>query len=350
MQRLWCLIGTLVLISILTIVLQLRSLHEQTSIREVPAVAALTKRMPSASLPLGTAGFSFRSFTRDSLATFIVESAAGDAQLASFFYEKRPTLDMSSTASLRASLDQGLYFRLPGCVGKEMDPMPPTMDRIDALRQSAMAAAKAPHSLPSDLCLFSQMRPSKNLAVIALARRLNVTHIVESGRKGGSSAFIYAVLGMRVVSVELYPIPFISGALAQLAPEVRLLEGDGTRLVKAAIEEIHTADPRARVAVVLDGPKYMEAYKAFLNLRRDVVFAVFDDVYPDTEFRSKMLEKEAAIFLTDHPIWMASGFPARDAIKLGEQWPGDDSDPSSQFAEDWQTLAIVPGDGWVQWA
>ena len=40
-------------------------------------------------------------------------------------------------------------------------------------------------------CLYSNMAPGTNLAVVALARAAGVNHIIEEGRQGGLSAFIY---------------------------------------------------------------------------------------------------------------------------------------------------------------
>ena len=49
-------------------------------------------------------------------------------------------------------------------------------------------------------CLFSDMKPSKILAVISAARALNVSHVIECGRFGGMSALIYAELGLFATS------------------------------------------------------------------------------------------------------------------------------------------------------
>ena len=39
---------------------------------------------------------------------------------------------------------------------------------------------------PGEGCIFGDMRPAKILAVVSLARKLGVTHIVEEGRYGGT--------------------------------------------------------------------------------------------------------------------------------------------------------------------
>jgi len=51
-------------------------------------------------------------------------------------------------------------------------------------------------------CLFSDMRPLKLLAVMSLARSLGVSHIIEEGRYGGYSSFVYATHGFKVSSIE----------------------------------------------------------------------------------------------------------------------------------------------------
>ena len=55
---------------------------------------------------------------------------------------------------------------------------------------------------PSGGCLFSDMRPLKLLAVMSIARSLGVTHIIEEGRYGGYSSFVYASHGFIVSSIE----------------------------------------------------------------------------------------------------------------------------------------------------
>lgn len=301
--------------------------------------------VPDPFLPLDQPGFSFRRYTRQAFASFVAGAALADVGLQAFFYGPRPALDYSEARAMRESLAKGFWFRLPGCAKADLDPSPPTLAGRASLLTQAAEAAKKTRPLP-DLCVFSQMRPSKNLAIVALARKLNVTHIIESGRKGGASALVYALCGFQVVSIELYPMPFVATALAQLAPEMRLFNGDGAELVRQALLGLHGS----RVAVVLDGPKYRGAYEVFEAIRRDVVFAVFDDTYPGSEFRESLENDELAVFFSDDPVWLATGIPARDAAKLAEEWPGDEQEPAAQFAEAFQTMAVVPGGRWSQWA
>jgi len=313
-----------------------------------PSSAIVTACKPSNSLPLGEEGFSMRTFMREAFAQFVSDASLTDKDVARYFYGARPTLDLNSSASLRSSLERGLWFRLPGCDDQDLDPPPPKLtDRGKLLELSAMAMRST--QPPEEVCLFSQMRPSKNVAIIALARKLNVTHVIESGRKGGVSALVYALFGFKVTSIELYPMPPIAGALAQLAPEITLRDGDGAVLVGETVSQIRKQHPGARIAVILDGPKYMAAYEVFKSIRSDVVFAVFDDTYPETEFRTKLTELEKAVFYSDNPTWTATLMPALDKTKLAEGWPADDKEPAEQFAEEWQAMAIVAGGSWRQW-
>lgn len=56
------------------------------------------------------------------------------------------------------------------------------------------ATTQAPRGPP---CLFGDMRPAKLLAIIAACRAAGVTHILEQGRYGGLSAFVYSLHGFQ---------------------------------------------------------------------------------------------------------------------------------------------------------
>lgn len=294
-----------------------------------------------------TPGFSFRQSVRESFAAFVAQAAKTQIDLHHYFYDPRPALDLSDIRKFEENLKRNFFFRLPGCEGVDLDPLPPTMaEQEQRIKEAAVLWADR---APKELCLFSQMRPSKLLSVLTLARRLNVTHMIESGRKGGMSAFNYAVQGLKVTSVEAYPVPHISASLRQLAPGIDLRDGDGTKLVLQVVQEIRAADPTARIAVVLDGPKYESAYKVFQTVRKEVIFSVFDDTYPGSNFRDFLDAEELGVFFTDAAAWMKSGFPDKDMARLEEGWPQDNIDPATQFAESWQVLGILPGDRWDQW-
>lgn len=299
---------------------------------------------------LDESGFSYRRFTRDAFDAFVTEAALSDPELQSWFYGQRPELDTShSSEELRAGLARGFWLRTPGCLGAELDPPPSSLAKRQEMLEKSAAAMRAPAAPPGTLCLFSQMRPSKNVAVVALARRLNVTHLVESGRKGGMSAYVYSVLGLEVTSVELFPIPYVAHALTQLAPGMELVDGDGTELVPRAVRKIRRETQGARVAVVLDGPKYEGAYRLFQEIRDEVVFAVFDDVYPGSTFRQDLDRRELLVWYSDGPAWLKAGLPGRDMAKASEGWVQDEREPATQYVEDWQTMAILAGGLWHQW-
>ena len=129
---------------------------------------------------------------------------------------------------------------------------------------------------PQTPCLFSDMRPSKILAVITAARAAGVTHIVEEGRYGGLSALMYAHHGFQVTSIEFLPLTGATIALKQLAPQVRLLNGDGSALLPQLLS-LMDAEETARTLVIFDGEKRFGAWKTYQKLKDEVAIAVFDD-------------------------------------------------------------------------
>ena len=87
-------------------------------------------------------------------------------------------------------------------------------------------------------CLYSDMNPGTTLATIALMRDLGVDHIIEEGREGGLSAFLYYLHGFRVSSVEFLPEYEPLQALQQLAPAMALLHGDGAKIIPNLVESM----------------------------------------------------------------------------------------------------------------
>ena len=55
---------------------------------------------------------------------------------------------------------------------------------------------------PGVPCLYTDLPPSLLFAIITTARLAGITHIIEDGRAGGLSAFMLALHGFRVTSVE----------------------------------------------------------------------------------------------------------------------------------------------------
>ena len=149
-------------------------------------------------------------------------------------------------------------------------------------------------------CLFSDMRPTKILSVIAAARAAGVTRIVEEGRFGGLSAYMYALHGFEVISVEFLPLDGATAAIAALAPQIEMVTGDGAVL----LPQLLTARDAARTMVIFDGEKRLGAYQTFEKVRANVALAVFDDsnVGPDFHDFTRALDVRREVWWdTRHP-------------------------------------------------
>lgn len=128
---------------------------------------------------------------------------------------------------------------------------------------------------PGEGCIFGDMRPAKILAVVSLARKLGVTHIIEEGRYGGLTAYIYSLLGFKVTSIEYVPLDDVTDSLTQLAPAIRQITGDGHVVTPQTVDEAPTNE---RLAVIFDGTKRHDAYDtSWLKVKSRVAFGVFDD-------------------------------------------------------------------------
>ena len=84
-------------------------------------------------------------------------------------------------------------------------------------------------------CLYGLLPPAKMLSLLAVARAAGVTHIVEEGREGGLSSYIYSLHGFNVTSIEYLPISEVGKALRLLAPSINVLNGDGHVLVPKVV-------------------------------------------------------------------------------------------------------------------
>ena len=120
---------------------------------------------------------------------------------------------------------------------------------VGMARRNCSCFAQRPAAPP---CLFGDMRPAKLLAIIAACRATGVTHIIEQGRYGGLSAYMYALHGFKVTSVELLPLSEVTDAMRTLAPGVSLVDADGRASV---VELVRRAPPKERLAVIFDGEK-----------------------------------------------------------------------------------------------
>ena len=125
-------------------------------------------------------------------------------------------------------------------------------------------------------CLYTLMGAVKLFTIMSIARAAGVTHIVEEGREGGLSAYLYWLHGFQVTSIEYLPIDEVSSAMQSLAPSLRMLDGDGHKLVPNVIDEL--GPHAARTLVIFDGEKRGRAYSDTFTLIRDkVALAMFDD-------------------------------------------------------------------------
>tara|TARA_B110001452_G_scaffold57670_1_gene44726 strand:+ start:4261 stop:5370 length:1110 start_codon:yes stop_codon:yes gene_type:complete len=151
-------------------------------------------------------------------------------------------------------------------------------------------------------CLFSDMRPTKILAVITAARAAGVTHIVEEGRYGGLSALMYAWHGFDVTSIEFLPLTGATIALKQLAPNIRLLDGDGSKLLPEILGPLDAATA-ARTMVIFDGEKRFGAWKTYEKIKDKVAVAVFDDTNLEAREFRRMLDRTNQIWWQTSDPW-----------------------------------------------
>lgn len=199
------------------------------------------------------------------------------------------------------------YFRTSGCdKGVYRGGTSESFDVVHGRRRNST----------EKLCLWGNMPPMKPLAIIALARALNVTHIVESGRMGGMSSLVYDVHGFRTTSVEMLPLPGVMFDLRKAAPGVELLSGDGSVVVPKFLDqlELESGSSGARVAVVVDGPKEDPAYEmAMIAVSRpSVAFVAVDD---SQNIRGRFESNaDIAVFNTDDALWRQSFPMAADRL------------------------------------
>mmetsp|Transcript_34563 Transcript_34563/g.107368 ORF Transcript_34563/g.107368 Transcript_34563/m.107368 type:complete len:204 (-) Transcript_34563:43-654(-) len=143
------------------------------------------------------------------------------------------------------------------------------------------------------------MRPIKLLSAISLARYLGVTRVVEEGRYGGLSAYMYDMHGFNVTSIEFLPLDDVTQALRRLVPTVELRTADGHEETPAALQAVDPA--RDRVMVIFDGTKRFDAYGTFEKIRDKVAFAIFDNtnIGNGMSFREHLAEKGEVVWSTD---------------------------------------------------
>ena len=103
-----------------------------------------------------------------------------------------------------------------------------------------------------DDCLYSQMPPRKILAFISAARAANVTHVIESGVKGGGTTVTY----QRFFETFAVDMKFSPAVRAQLnRHQVKTFEGDGNELVPLLIDLIENEAGGVRIALIMTDQK-----------------------------------------------------------------------------------------------
>lgn len=155
-------------------------------------------------------------------------------------------------------------------------------------------------------CLFSDMKPTKILSAVSAARAAGVTHIIEEGRFGGLSAYMYAVHGFKVTSIEFLPLDGPTEALQVWVPGMRLLTGDGSALVPSVVANMSDAEA-ARTMVIFDGEKRFDAWPTWKQVQTRVAIGIFDDTNFDPSFDRMLAKKGYRWFSTSD-----SGF--REAV------------------------------------
>lgn len=131
-------------------------------------------------------------------------------------------------------------------------------------------------SFHSSFCLWGNMLPHKLVTVLSLIHQLNISVVIESGRKGGLSAYLYSLVSPSVVSIELNPIPEVEHTLSLVAENVKLITGNGKHLVPSLVEQYHLQGHK--VAVILDGPKGRAAASVVSKLMNSSVLIGVDDM------------------------------------------------------------------------
>jgi hypothetical protein len=120
------------------------------------------------------------------------------------------------------------------------------------------------------------MKPPTSVVLISVARAAGVDHIIEEGREGGLSAFIYQHHGFRVTSVEYLPEDEPTAALRSMAPSVAIVDGDGSVVIPQLVNAMSRSEA-ARTMVIFDGEKRVQAHRTFKKIRDKIAFAAFDD-------------------------------------------------------------------------
>ena len=90
---------------------------------------------------------------------------------------------------------------------------------------------------------------------------------------------MYHLHGFRVTSIEFGPIDEVTMALREMAPSIRLLDGDGSKLIPEIVGNMSDREA-ARTMIFFDGEKRVFAHRTYQKVRARVGAAAFDDSVP----------------------------------------------------------------------
>ena len=119
------------------------------------------------------------------------------------------------------------------------------------------------------------MLPSEMLLFASVCVEQGITHVIESGRKFGFSTEVLSKCGrFELCSIDNDPIEKTDVHLKSHYPRLKILKGDGNRLVPHLVSELNGN----RIAVLLDGPKNITGCKILKEIKQDIVLAGIHDV------------------------------------------------------------------------
>lgn len=188
--------------------------------------------------------------------------------------------------------------------------------------------------------------PSEMVMFITLCKQMGVNDVVESGRDKGYSTHCLGLSGLSVTSYEINPDAESDKALLSTGVEglpISLNVGDGSVLIPKFIDQLGKF-PAMRVAVLLDGPKGLDAMELYERIQGNIVFCAIHDasrLKQSPEGREanpvrEELEKRGAVFSDEFPN-IKECDDARWAIE-------DESEEAMREVA--FTLAILPGGRW----
>ena len=203
----------------------------------------------------------------------------------------------------------------------------------------ASVGAELSSTAESRRCLFSDMRPTKLLAAITAARAAGVTHIIEEGRFGGLTAFMYALHGFRVSSIEFLPLDGPSAALRELTAggdAVRLMDADGAELLPRLIGGMSDLEA-SRTMIIFDGEKRVQAWETWRRLRHRFALAVFDDTNIGAD-----RDKFECLLREDGMVWWTTKDPTYDRFLKMER-------PALTFLRPLHQVSRLADGGYQRW-